>query len=395
MNILRIVYDWPPPWSGLSPAPYEMTNSQVKMGHHVEIFSGRWPRQGDIESLPNTNIHTFYREPLSGTMLLTTAPLMFLYYLNWRRSNKPDIIHCHGHFAAWIYLYRLILKRFYPKAEELNVPLVVHFHNTVKGRWVETEESGGDIKAVSRYMEWPLALLSDRLAVKVADAMIFVSEDNRSDAIKYYQADPKKCTVVETGVNADLFTSTNPEERQKSRAELRINPEDHVILNHGVMVKRKNIHLLIEALKFLPKEYRLLLVGDGDDEYITDLQVKIDEYKLEHRVIRVGYTPYPEVPIAFQIADLFVLPSNWEGLPKVVMQSLACGTPVLASGFKLSEELMGLNYLEDLSPEHIAKRIQELINNPQEVDVFKVRGEFSWDVKAAQVDKVYAWVLQR
>ena len=46
MKILRIVYDWPPPWYGLAPAPYEMTVAQTKLGHTIDVFCGRWPRAG-------------------------------------------------------------------------------------------------------------------------------------------------------------------------------------------------------------------------------------------------------------------------------------------------------------------------------------------------------------
>ena len=49
MKIARIIYDWPPPWSGLAPHPYELTLAQLKLGHEVEIFCGRWPHAGGFE----------------------------------------------------------------------------------------------------------------------------------------------------------------------------------------------------------------------------------------------------------------------------------------------------------------------------------------------------------
>ena len=49
MKICRIIYDWPPPWSGLAPHPYEITKAQLKKGHDVTVLCARWPKAGDIE----------------------------------------------------------------------------------------------------------------------------------------------------------------------------------------------------------------------------------------------------------------------------------------------------------------------------------------------------------
>ncbi len=396
MKILRIVYDWPPPWDGLAPAPYEMTSAQVKLGHEVDVFCGRWPFAGPIETLKNVKLHPFLREPLRGTLNITTSPIVFFYYLFWRLKNVPDVIHSHGHFAIWIYAYRFFLKKFLPRSRELKIPLVAHFHNTVKGRWEKLEGHDKNIKPISKYLSWPLAQKSDEWATRCADACIFVSSETRNEAIKHYNADASKCFVVETGVNTELFTPIGPEEMVKTRAELGLAPHDKVILNNGAVVERKNIHLLIESLRFLPANYKLLLVGPhGDEEYESKILDVTSKYNLDHRIVRVGYTPYPQVPIVFQIADIFVLPSDWEGLPKVVLQSLACGVPALASGFEASQKIEGLVYLRGVTAENIARQVQEVIDSGASADLGFVRGNYSWHLMAKKVDQVYDKVLVR
>jgi glycosyltransferase involved in cell wall biosynthesis len=396
VRILRIIYDWPPPWSGLAAHPYELTVSQAKLGHSFDIFCGRWPKAGAIETPSSTKVHTFLREILPGTLTVTVSIVMFLYYLIWRRKNKVDIIHSHGHFGIWIYFYRYLLQRFFPKAKELQTPLVVHFHNVAEGRESTLKEKGSQIKPFTEKFVWPMEKRANIWAVKSAAAYVFVSEDTKQEAIKYYEADPKKCFVVETGVNTELFVGVGPEEKEKTRIELGLDPNDIVILNHGTMVERKNIHLLVEALKFLPPRHKLLLVGPSDPVYNQKLNELVSLHKLEDRVVRVGYTPYPQVPIAFQAADLFVLPSQWEGLPKVVMQSLSCGVPVLASGFSVKEEISGLLYIKgDLSARSIADNVLRVLQNPPQVDVGKIRTHYSWDVKARELDHVYDFVKQR
>lgn len=394
MKIARIVYEWPPPWLGLAPAPFEMTQSQVEKGHEFDVFCGRWPKSGPVEELDGANLHTVLRVPLPGIIALTSSILIFFKYISWRRKNKPDMIHAHGHFGMWIYFYRRILQKHFPWVKEMEIPLVVHFHNTVKGRKIKLEKKDQEIKPISKYLDWPLAEFSDRLAIKTADAYIFVSQDLKKEAIEYYKADPDKCFVVESGVNTDIFKPVDLDEKAKTRIELDLQPKDKIILNVGALVERKNIHLLVEALVHLPKHYKLMLLGSGEDEYMSKINTIMLDNKLEDRLIMVGYTPYPQVPIAYQAADLFVLPSEFEGLPKVVTESLACGTQVLASGFKMEQDINGIEYLENLGIENIAERIKDMTENPRQVDRYKVLSICSWDVKAEEVEQVYKYVLQ-
>jgi hypothetical protein len=186
VKILRLIYDWPPPWDGLAPHPYELTVAQTNLGHKIEIFCGRWPRAGEVVTMENVQVHPIIRAPLPGTMILTSAVILFFKYIFWRdeEKNHVDLIHSHGHFGIWIYLYRYFLMRFFPKSEELKTPLIAHFHNTVAGRWAASVEREVDIKPVSRYLDWPLADLSDKLAVKVASCIFVTRYKNRLNTIK-------------------------------------------------------------------------------------------------------------------------------------------------------------------------------------------------------------------
>ena len=395
MKILRIFYDWPPPWQGLAPHPYELTQSQIKEGHNIEIFCGRWPKAGEIEKPDSVVLHTITREPLPGTIFFTSSVVLFFKYLKWRRKNTPDIIHSHGHFAIWIYLYRSILQKFFPWSKELKVPLVVHYHNVAKDRWVQMEKKGNQISPLARFLVWPFSVFSDKLATKCAAACIFVSKDNMEKAIEYYGVDERRCFVVESGVNPKLFTKVMTEEIEKSRRDVGLDISDRVVLNIGVMAERKNVHLLIEALKLLPSNYKLLLVGSGGIDYVSKIDDMIKTNGLVDRVVKVGYTPYPQAPIAYQISDIFVLPSSWEGFPKVVMESLSCGVPCLVSGFKVSEEIKGLYYLESLNPQHIANYILNIVESERiQVDSQKVALHYSWDLRAKEIEKIYLFAKQ-
>jgi glycosyltransferase involved in cell wall biosynthesis len=394
MKILRIIYDWPKPWQGLAPHPYEITMAQLKEGHEVEIFCGYWPKSGGPEKPHNIKVNAVIREPFPGTIFFTSSILFLVKYLIWRKTNKPDVIHAHGHFGIWLYLYRLILQKLFPWANELKIPLIAHFHNVAQARKEKLEDSKTEIKATSKYVGWPMEIFANKLAVKIAVACVFVSKETRDEAVKFYHVDPRRCFVVETGVNVDIFKQVGDEEREKSRGDVGLDIYDKVILNHGVMNERKNIMVLIDALAMLPHSYKLLLVGPGDPTYLEKLNESIKLKNLDERVIKVGYTPYPEVPIAYQVANIFVLPSAYEGLPKAVMQGLACGVPCLVSGFKLSEEITGLYYLKTTEASEVANQIQAIVDSQVPVDVQKVVVNYSWDLRVKELDKIYDFAIK-
>lgn len=389
MKILRIIYDWPPPWAGLAPHPFELTRYQIKKGHEIQILCGRWPKAGPVVTLDGLKLHTIWREPFPGTLAFTSSFLAFIKYLIIRKTFTPDFIHCHGHFAFWIYIYRKILHKILPWANELKIPLVVHFHNTVKGRWEALKKEGKYISPHARLLEWPIGQISDKIASSIGSAYVFVSEEVKKEAVKYYGIDEKRCFILESGVNTDIFKPTNEVEKDKSKKDIGLDHYDKVILNYGMIVERKNLHLLIDALTFLPIQYKLLLVGNGDVSYTQKLVKQIEMKDLKDRVIRVGYTPYPQIPIACQMADVFVLPSAWEGLPKAVIENLACETPCLVSGFRLSEEIQGIYYLDNLEPQNIAEKIKQIVENPAHVDRETIRNAYSWERKVDQLEKIY------
>lgn len=397
MKILKITYEWPPPWVGLVAHPFELTKSQARKGHEMYVMSGRWPRNGPVVEPQGIKLIHFlnnsslpFRTPAQGLMAITVAPLVLLRYLWWRRTNQIDLLHCHGHFAMWVYWYRNFLANYFPRSKELRVPLIVHFHNTVEGRWRALNETGKKLNFLTEKLDWPLALMSDKFAVKNADALVFVSQQNLDEAIEYYDADPNKCFLVESGVNPDLFIPMGQVEREKIHKDLGLDAEDKLIVNIGMMVERKNIHLLVESLLHLPPKYKLLLAGPTPDlDYKDQIDEFIKNHGLKDRVLFSGYQPYPDVPILYQGADIFVLPSSFEGTPKVVMEALACAVPVLGSAFKLSINVPGIFYLDEVTPKSIAENIYKIVEPTVFVDRDKFVSTYSWDSRAQLLEPIY------
>jgi len=394
MRILRIFYDWPGKWDGLAPAGYEITREQVKLGHKITVMCGFWGKNPP-EKIENVNIISVFREPAHGLLFFTSSVILFFKYFLWRNKYKVDVIHSHGHFAIWIYFYRKLIKNIpLLKNFEFEPVFVVHFHNTFKGRWESLKAEKKPINKISEKFFYPLGVLSDRWALEVCDKAIFVSQNLFDEAVKYYQAPIEKCSVVESGVNIELFKKVSQIERQKTRNELGFDEFDKVIINYGKMVARKNIVALVNAVALLPIHYKLVLIGDGPNDYKTEIINAIANGKLIRRVRQFGYADYRDIAVPLQAADIFVLPSDFEGLPKAILEALATEIPVVYSGFEFKEPILGSLKLVEKTPQAIAEAIVKMTQNPVSTDIEKFRIMYSWKSKASAIQKIYEEVLE-
>lgn len=99
------------------------------------------------------------------------------------------------------------------------------------------------------------------------------------------------------------------------------------LVSAGRLTRQKGYDRLLELMGMLPSDAELTIYGEGPDRGM--LEARIEVLGLTERVTLPGFSR--ELPAQIAGADAFVLPSRWEGLPNVVLESLALGTPVVAS----------------------------------------------------------------
>jgi teichuronic acid biosynthesis glycosyltransferase TuaC len=136
-------------------------------------------------------------------------------------------------------------------------------------------------------------------------------------------ADAAKITVLRNGVDLELF---RPMDRAEARKQLAVSGP--LLLSVGHLNKRKGHHVVLDALRELT-EYRLLIVGDG--EMASALRKQASRIGVEDRVRFVGAVAPQQLPTYFNAADMLVLASSREGWANVLLESMACGTPVVAT----------------------------------------------------------------
>ncbi|MDD1775204.1 MAG: glycosyltransferase family 4 protein, partial [Methanobacterium sp.] len=137
----------------------------------------------------------------------------------------------------------------------------------------------------------------------------------------------------------------------------------------GRLSEEKGIMNLIRAIPAILEkdpEVSFLIVGDGPLK--SDIEAFINKYNLEHKVILVGRIPHNEMAKYLNEVKLIVIPSYTEGLPNVMLEAMACGTPVLATPVGgipdvVRDEKTGF-IMETNVEECLAKHSVRAINHP-------------------------------
>jgi D-inositol-3-phosphate glycosyltransferase len=176
-----------------------------------------------------------------------------------------------------------------------------------------------------------LRIVSERETVQDCRRVIAATEKERQDIIRYYGASQGKITVVPCGVNMDLF---RPLERGAVRDKLGLTDEK-ILLFVGRIDPLKGIDRLIKALSHLQSRegLRLLIIG-GDESSsaeVAKLKELSVELKVSNSVVFKGLIEHCHLPYYYSAADVCIVPSHYESFGLVALESLACGTPVVAA----------------------------------------------------------------
>jgi glycosyltransferase involved in cell wall biosynthesis len=170
------------------------------------------------------------------------------------------------------------------------------------------------------------------LALRSAARVFAVSESLRGLALGL-GVDPARAIVVPNGVDTTRF---RPMPREEARRRLGIPAEAKVLVTVGGLVRRKGFHRVIDALAALRSRHGnvvYLVVGGASregDEGLT-LRAQAKSAGLAEAVRFLGPLPPAELPWPLSAADVSVLASSNEGWANVLLESMACGTPVVAS----------------------------------------------------------------
>lgn len=267
-----------------------------------------------------------------------------LYYSRIRKyfrtlKQKPDILH-----AYWIYPDCYVGVKI---AKEMNIPAIVHF-------------LGSDVNELLFKKE--LKQYND-FTMNHADTIIVCSNDMKQKILGIYPDVENKIAIVYNAVNINEYSGISYEKALEETKLTEPNRKKRIVFV-GRVVKEKGVGELLEAVAALSKkrdDFELYIIGVTPDETLLQ-QYKnvIKSNNLENIVTIVGKVP--KVAYWYRIADLMVLPSYSEGLPLTVVESLACGTPVVATDVGGIPDILNDETLGTLIPKQNIEALESAIN---------------------------------
>ncbi|RSZ59316.1 glycosyltransferase family 4 protein [Massilia atriviolacea] len=247
---------------------------------------------------------------------------------------------------------------------------------------------GSDISLIPNFAK-PRRMI--QWAAANAAAVITVCDALKTELVQL-GADPASITPLRNGVDLRRF-------HQGDRAALRraIGLDGFTLLSVGHLVELKGHDLAIGALPLLPG-VSLLIAGSGVE--LPRLQALARELKVEERVRFLGAVPQPELPRYYGAADALVLASSREGWANVLLESMACGTPVVASRVWGTPEVVAAPAAGVLMRERSRQGVADAVDAlraayPAHGDTRRYAEQFSWDSTTAGQLTLFNAILGR
>ena len=295
-----------------------------------------------------------------------------------KRHSDVDIVDAHFALTALPALFGRVGRR----------PLVVHF----QGPWADESALAGE-----SWLACKIKRRVERLVYSRADAIVVLSKAFRRVLMERYGVSPWNIHVIPPGVDTERFS---PGEKSEARAVLGLPVKAFVAVTVRRLVPRMGLDVLLEAWAELVDTNEnpvvLCIVGAGPQR--DELEAQCAELDLGGVVRFVGRIDDTELVRYYQAADVSIVPSvALEGFGLVVLESLASGTPVVASGLDgLAEALEGL--APDLlvppgDPEALAERLRGALTGVQPLPTAEACRRyaegFSWAEVARHHRKLY------
>jgi glycosyltransferase involved in cell wall biosynthesis len=256
------------------------------------------------------------------------------------------------------------------------------------GKPVVITARGTDINLIPNF---PIPRRMIVYAARNAAGIIAVSQALK-DALVALGIAADRITVLRNGVDLQMFT---PGDRDTARRELAV--AGRTLLSVGHLIERKGHDLTIAALPRLA-DCRLLIAGEGSEH--SRLKALASRLGVAERVRFLGAVPHDRLRSAYLAADALVLASSREGWPNVLLESMACGTPVVASAIWGNPEIVSRPeagvLMRSRSPEGVAEAVETLFGAlPDRAATRAFAEHFSWEETTVGQIRLFEEILSR
>jgi glycosyltransferase involved in cell wall biosynthesis len=307
MRIAQVSATYPPYWSGTGAVCHYSSRELARQGHEVHVFTTLYPESKPEEEMEGVKVHR-----LKPLFQIGNAPLL----LELLGLKGFDLLHLHYPFIFGSEMISFV-------SQIRKMPYVITYHNDLIGR------------GLRHWIFSAYSCLTIRYGLYPAVRCLTVSNDHALSSRLESTFLKRNFTLIEVpnGVDISQFKYI-PEGASKVREKIRVAQNDLLFLFVAALDRAhhfKGLDILLQSIANLKfNNFRLLIIGDGDLK--PEFETLSNRLGLEERVSFTGAICNKDLAAYYSAADVTILPSMPpESFGLVLIESMACGTPVIAS----------------------------------------------------------------
>ena len=343
----------------------------------VTALSQYYPEYHYFLYHPKPSTITDFQIPASCQEILPNSFFSKIFHAWWRERGMTQNMNQHQ-----IDLFHGLSNELPIGIEKIGIKTVVTIHDLIFLRFPQLY-SFFDRKNYQRKV---------KRACQVADQIIAISEQTKNDLVQFFQIHPERIIVCYQSCHVAFKKSYSQEQKKQIRQKFQL--PQHYILNVGTIEERKNLLSAIKAIRTI--DMPLVVVGRKKKDYFQKIQKYIAQHQLQQRVIFLEGVALEELACLYQMAELFMYLSIFEGFGIPIIEALYCQTPVIAATGSCLEEAGGKHSLYH-SPddvEAIQQSIIRVLENSETQELMKEKGrehaqQFDDQVIAKHLMKIY------
>lgn len=351
--------DRAPTFSGMGIYTKSLANIYQKLGHEV------WLYHDDLAVSRNSFLQKYFN-------FLRRILRENFHLVKWLQKNSIDIYHASRNMGVPLFP---------------SISIVVTIHDVIP--IVFPKQYLGNILERLYYK------ISLRLSVNNSKKIITVSEFTKKELINFYGIEANKIIVVPNGYNNSFRRIYNRDLLQAIKEKYKL--DEKFILSIGGSEYRKNMQRLIHVYqKHFSGTYKLIVIGGKWRN--TDLPGK---YASDKNIRFLTNIPEEDLIAIYNMAEVFVFPSFYEGFGIPVLEGMACGVPVVTSNVSSMPEVGGeaAIYFDPFNEEDMAVKIDKVLQDETLRKTMIAKGlervkEYSWEKCAAETLRVYREVIK-
>lgn len=391
MRVGIFTESYPPLVNGVSTSILMLEHALTKLGHEVFIITVSDNKKdyvlennGHILRLPSVNLANCYDYKMTSVYPIKAV--------NMIKKMNLDVIHSNVEFTVGIFA-RVV-------SEQLSIPLVHTYHTN----WEDYTHYITKNKKIlddicKKLLKYLVVFFEDKTVTE-----LIVPSNKIYNLFKDKYKFTKNIHIIQTGIETSKFYKENFNQKDINslKKKLGIKKKDFVVMTVSRLAKEKSVDRIINNHKELVKKYsnmKLLIVGDGPD--IDKLKDEAKSLGVSDSVIFTGKVPLSDIPIYYQLGNVFVTASKSETQGLTVVEAISSSLPVVAvkddsfvnsviedfNGFAFTDDE---KYINSISKLYEDKDLYNRLSNQSRL----LSADFSSEYFALKVLKVYETAIE-